>query len=228
MTRVLVVDDDVELVALLREYLEGEGFTVATAHDGEAGLRAATEGAPDLVVLDVMLPKLGGFDVLRRLRERSSLPVIMLSARGEEVDRVVGLELGADNYLPKPFSPRELVARIRAVLRRSHGRAVPPEVLAVGDLELDRGTRVVRVAGQAVELTGTEFSILELLVRDAGKVVRRDLLYREVLGRRAASYERALDVHVSNLRRKLGPGSDGGERIKTVRGFGYLYLRGGS
>lgn len=227
MTRLLVVDDDVELVALLREYLEGEGFTVAAAHDGEAGIRAASEGAPDLVVLDVMLPRLGGFDVLRRLRERSSLPVVMLSARGEEVDRVVGLELGADDYLPKPFSPRELVARIRAVLRRGHAPSSPPEVLAVGDLELDRGTRVVRVAGQTVELTGTEFSILELLVRDAGKVVRRDLVYREVLGRRAASYERALDVHVSNLRRKLGPGPDGGERIKTVRGLGYIYVRGG-
>lgn len=227
MTRLLVIDDDVELVALLREYLEGEGFAVAAAHDGEAGLRAAAEAAPDLVVLDVMLPKLGGFDVLRRLRERTSLPVVMLSARGEEVDRVVGLELGADDYLPKPFSPRELVARIRAVLRRGQARGSPPDVLAVGDLELDRGTRVVRVAGHEVDLTGTEFSILELLVRDAGKIVRRDLVYREVLGRRAASYERALDVHVSNLRRKLGPASDGGERIKTVRGLGYLYVRGG-
>lgn len=227
MTRLLVVDDDVELVALLREYLEGEGFAVAAAHDGEAGIRAASEGAPDLVVLDVMLPKLGGFDVLRRLRERSPLPVVMLSARGEEVDRVVGLELGADDYLPKPFSPRELVARIRAVLRRGHTPASPPDVLTAGDLELDRGTRVLRVAGKPVELTGTEFSILELLVRDAGKVVRRDLVYREVLGRRAASYERALDVHVSNLRRKLGPGPDGGERIKTVRGLGYIYVRGG-
>jgi len=227
MTRLLVVDDDVELVALLREYLEGEGFAVAAAHDGEAGLRVASEGAFDLAVLDVMLPKLGGFDVLHRLRERSSLPVIMLSARGEEIDRVVGLELGADDYMPKPFSPRELVARIRAVLRRGHAQISPPDVLAVGDLELDRGTRAVRVAGRAVALTGTEFSILELLVRDAGKVVRRDTVYREVLGRRAASYERALDVHVSNLRRKLGPGPDGGDRIKTVRGLGYLYVRSG-
>lgn len=227
MTRLLLIDDDVELVALLREYLEGEGFAIVAAHDGEAGVRAAAELAPDLVVLDVMLPKLGGFDVLRRLRERSALPVVMLSARGEEIDRVVGLELGADDYLPKPFSPRELVARIRAVLRRGRERTSEIELLAVGDCEIDLGARTVRCAGEQIELTGTELAILEHLLRDAGRVVRRELLYREVFGRRAASYERALDVHISNLRRKLGPGADGSERIKTVRGLGYQYVRGG-
>jgi two-component system response regulator CpxR len=223
----LLIDDDVELVALLREYLEGEGFLVSAAHDGEAGVRAATELAPDLVVLDVMLPKLGGFDVLRRLRERSALPVVMLSARGEEVDRVVGLELGADDYLPKPFSPRELVARIRAVLRRGRAASSEAEHLNAGDLEIDLGARTARCAGKEIELTGTELSILEHLLRDAGRVVRRELLYKEVFGRRAASYERALDVHISNLRRKLGAAADGGERIKTVRGLGYQYVRGG-
>lgn len=227
MTRLLLIDDDVELVVLLREYLEGEGFAVSAAHDGEAGVRAVAELAPDLVVLDVMLPRLGGFDVLRRLRERSALPVVMLSARGEEVDRVVGLELGADDYLPKPFSPRELVARIRAVLRRGRAGATDAEHLVAGDLEIDLGARTVRRAGEMIELTSTELSILEHLVRDAGRVVRRELLYREVFGRRAASYERALDVHISNLRRKLGAGTDGGERIKTVRGLGYQYVRGG-
>jgi len=226
MARLLVVDDDVELTALLGEYLSGEGFAVTAAADGEAGVRAALEGSPDLVVLDVMLPRLNGFDALRRIRERSTVPVIMLTARGDEVDRIVGLELGADDYLAKPFSPRELAARVRAVLRRSHGQ-LPGGAgrVVVGDLDLDTAARQVRRGGERVELTGTEFSLLALLAREAGNVVTRQVLYREVLGRRPLVYDRSLDVHVSNLRRKLGPLPDGEERIKTLRGVGYQYVR---
>ncbi len=225
MTRILVVDDDAGLTHLLRDYLAAEGFEVAIAGDGEAGARAALDGGVDLVVLDVMLPRLGGFDALRRIREHSAVPVIMLTARGEDVDRIVGLELGADDYLPKPFNPRELVARIRAVLRRGKPGAPATGAIVVGDLQLDAGSRQVWRGGEEVVLTGTEFSVLEQLVRAAGTVVRRDALFREVLGRRPAAFDRSLDVHVSNLRRKLGPLPDGGERIKTVRGLGYQYVR---
>jgi DNA-binding response OmpR family regulator len=227
VTKILVVDDDAELVALLREYLHGEGFTVAAERDGPGGVRAVLEGGIELVVLDIMLPGLGGLDVLRTIRERSTVPVVMLTARGEEVDRIVGLELGADDYLPKPFNPRELVARIRAILRRGRAPQTAGGPLIAGDLELDPGTRQVRRAGQHIELTGTEFSLLERLVREAGSIVRRDVLYREVLGRRAASFDRSLDVHLSNLRRKLGPLPSGAERITTVRGVGYQYVKPG-
>ena len=225
MTRILIVDDDSELIDLLRDYLAEEGFETAAAADGEAGAKAAVEGAPDLVVLDVMLPRLNGFDALRRIRETSAVPVVMLTARGQEVDRIVGLELGADDYLPKPFNPRELVARIRAVLRRGRQSAGGSAAVTVGDLRLDSGARRVQRSGETIEVTGTEYSLLEVLVRDAGKVVKRDVLYREVLGRRPVPYDRSLDVHVSNLRRKLGPLPDGGERIKSVRGVGYQYVR---
>jgi two-component system response regulator CpxR len=226
VAKLLIVDDDAGLVELLDQFLAGEGFEVASERDGERGARAALERAPDLVILDVMLPGLSGFEVLRRIRERSAVPVVMLSARGEEVDRVVGLELGADDYLAKPFSPRELAARVRAVLRRGRAAGAPvPAAFTVGDLELDPGAREVRRAGEPVELTGLEFAILERLARDAGQVVRREALYREVLGRRPSSLDRSLDVHLSALRRKLGAAAGGGERIKTVRGVGYQYLR---
>jgi two-component system response regulator CpxR len=227
MTRVLVIDDDLELCELLEEYLGGEGFAVDAVHDGVAGAERATAGEHDLVVLDVMLPGLNGLDVLRRIRESSGVPVLMLTARGEEVDRIVGLEIGADDYLPKPFNPRELAARMRAVLRRtvagSGGGA--EERLEVADLRLDPARRSARRAGQDVELTGIEFELLAVLVRSAGTVVPRDELSRSALGRRASPFDRSLDVHVSNLRRKLGPLPDGGDRIKTVRGVGYQYVR---
>ncbi len=224
--RLLVIDDDQELCELLVEYLGGEGFAVDAVHDGELGLERAGTPGYDLVVLDVMLPGLNGLEVLRRLRAASRVPVVMLTARGDEVDRVVGLELGADDYLPKPFNPRELAARIRAVLRRTErGGAAPDGLLRVADLELDPGARRVRVGGAEVELTGVEFALLERLLRAAGEVVERVDLSREVLGRRPSPFDRSLDVHLSNLRRKLGPSGSGGERIKTIRGVGYQYLR---
>lgn len=231
MATVLIIDDDTELCELIGEYLDGEGFESQAVYDGVSGIERCLENEPDLVILDVMLPGVGGFAVLSRIREHSRVPVIMLTARGEEVDRIVGLEMGADDYLPKPFNPRELVARIRAILRR----ATAPEnsgdesvVLTVEDLEIDIGARQVRCGEDAVELTGAEFAILETLVRAAGTVVSRNDLSRQSLGRRASAFDRSLDVHLSNVRRKLGPLPDRGERIKTVRGVGYLYVKPGA
>ena len=225
MSRLLLVDDDVELSELVTEFLGGEGFDLDVVHDGRSGLERARSTTYDLVILDVMLPGLGGFEVLRQLREGSSVPVIMLTARGEEVDRIVGLEMGADDYLPKPFNPRELAARIRAILRRADAPAGSSDLVAVDDVAVDLGTRMVTVAGREVDLTGVEFSLLEALVRSAGTVVSRDDLSRAALYRRASAFDRSLDVHISNLRRKLGPAPDGGDRIKTVRGVGYQYSK---
>ena len=225
---VLIIDDDTELCELVTEYLEDEGFAVDSVHDGAAGVERCLATDPELVILDVMLPGLGGFAALAKIRETSKVPVIMLTARGEDVDRIVGLEMGADDYLPKPFNPRELVARIRAILRRTGERVEVDDeasVVTVGDLEMDLGTRGVRCASGEVNLTGAEFAVLETLVRSAGNVVGRDDLSRKALGRRASAFDRSLDVHLSNLRRKLGPLPDGGERIKTVRGVGYQYVK---
>jgi two-component system response regulator CpxR len=227
MGRILLVDDDVELCELVAEFLAEEGFEIEVVYRGDEGLERARSGAHDLVVLDVMLPGLNGFEVLRRLRDSSSIPVLMLTARGEEVDRIVGLEMGADDYLAKPFNPRELAARIRAILRRAEAGTEHADRIVVGDIEVDLGTRSVSVDGAAVELTGVEFSLLETLARSAGTVVSRDELSRAALYRRASAFDRSLDVHISNLRRKLGPAADGGERIKTVRGVGYQYAHGG-
>ncbi len=221
-TRILVIDDDRELCALLADYLAAEGFLSDLVHDGLQGVEQACGGQYDLVVLDVMLPGLNGFEALRRIRGVSAVPVLMLTARGEEVDRIVGLELGADDYLPKPFNPRELVARIRAIQRRSAGSGT---LLRVADLELDAGARAVRQEGRVVELTSVEFSLLELLLAQAGRVITRDELCRQAMGRRFSPYDRSIDVHISSLRRKLGPAEEGSERIKSVRGVGYIYLR---
>ncbi len=223
--KILIVDDDIELAELLGRQLEREGFAVETAADGASGLEAALSGHPDVVVLDVMLPGLDGFEVLRRLRIASQVPVLMLTARGEDVDRIVGLEMGADDYLPKPFNPRELVARLRAILRRARPSTPADGALLVGDLEVDPGARTVHRDNVEIALTGVEFSLLEELVDNAGQVLTREHLYREVLGRRQSSLDRSLDVHISSLRKKLGPLPQGGERIKTVRGVGYLYVR---
>jgi len=225
MEKILLVDDDLELCQLVREYLEGEGWSVETVHDGAAGAERATNEGWDMVILDVMLPGMSGFDALRRIRESNDVPVIMLTARGEDIDRIVGLELGADDYLPKPFNPRELTARMRAVLRRSGDDVPAGSVIRVGNLELDRGARAVRRRGIDIELTGVEFELLEILAEGAGTVITREHLCRQALGRRPSPYDRSLDTHMSNLRRKLGALEHGGERIKTIRGVGYLYVK---
>lgn len=224
--RLLVIDDDTELCELVTEYLKPEGFKVESAHHGERGVERALSGEHAMVVLDVMLPGLNGFEVLRRIRARSAVPVLMLTARGEAVDRIVGLEIGADDYLPKPFNPRELVARVHAILRRTaraEAGAAAVARIVVGDVELDPGGRTVRCHGKAVELTGVEFNLLEALLRAAGRLVEREELSKTVLGRRLQPYDRSIDMHVSNLRKKLGHSSGAYERIKTVRGMGYIY-----
>lgn len=219
--RILIVDDDVELASLVSDYLSSEGFEIELAHDGEAGLTRARSGEHAMVVLDVMLPRKNGFDVLRALRESSRIPVLMLTARGDDVDRIVGLEMGADDYLGKPFNPRELAARLRAIQRRVAGLRGGREVLEVGDVVLDVGARTVRRAGREVSLTSAEFALLELLLRSAGRVISRDAIAESVLGRRLSAFDRSVDVHVSNLRKKLE--ATGAERIKTVRGAGYVF-----
>jgi len=233
---VLIIDDDVELAELVTEYLRREGMEAHAVHDGETGTRLALSGEYSVVVLDVMLPGIGGFEVLRRIRADTGpaarLPILMLTARGDEVDRVLGLELGADDYLSKPFSSRELVARLRAILRRTQnesdsGGTQPVnsrrEPLRVGDLELDTATREVARNGVLVELTSTEFDLLEVLLRAAGDIVTRETISRDALGRQLMPFDRSIDVHISNLRRKLGPNQRGGERIKAVRSVGYIY-----
>ncbi|MGA7801847.1 MAG: response regulator transcription factor [Gammaproteobacteria bacterium] len=228
MTRVLLVDDDLELCEMLAEYLTVEGFTVETAHDGEAGAaRAAAQGGYDVVVLDVMLPRLNGFEALRRIRQSSAVPVLMLTAKGDEVDRIVGLEMGADDYLPKPCNPRELVARLRAILRRTaaeHGEGAGDMVLRAGGVSVRPAGRTAEWRGQSLDLTSTEYNLLEVLVREAGRVVTKAELSEQALGRQLARYDRSIDMHVSKLRRKLGAAPDGRSPIQTVRGVGYQLI----
>ncbi len=231
MNRILLADDDIELCEMLKEYLDVEGFQVGMAHDGQSALNQARTGDYDLVVLDVMMPQLNGFDVLRQLRTDSLLPVLMLTARGEDVDSIVGLELGADDYLPKPCNPRVLVARIRAILRRLPSvtpqgeKSVPPEILELDGLEIQTGSRTVALHRQPVTMTSTEYSVLEVLLREAGHVVSKAELSERALGRELMRYDRSIDMHLSSLRKKLGPLANGEERIKTVRGVGYQYTR---
>ncbi len=223
MSRILLVDDDRELCQLLTEYLEPEEFEVEAVHDGAAAIAAIAADEPALMVLDIMLPGLSGVEVLRRVRDQSNVPILMLTARGDDVDRIVGLEMGADDYLPKPCNPRELLARIRAVLRRAAPRTgAPREVLRVDDLELNPGTRRLTVAGRETALTSTEFSLLEILMGRAGEVVSKEELSSAGLGRPLGRYDRSIDMHISNLRRKLGEAGDGSSRMETVRGIGYL------
>jgi two-component system response regulator CpxR len=226
MDRILVIDDDVELCSLVSEYLQSEGFQIECVHNGESGLERALAGDQVLVVLDVMLPGLNGFDVLRRIRDASNIPVLLLTARGEDVDRIVGLEIGADDYLPKPFNPRELVARIRAVLRRSQPNdETMGGVVRVGDVELDPATRTFNRAGKPVDLTSVEFNLLEVLLREAGKVVSREHLVNVVLSRKFSPFDRSIDMHVSKVRKKLGDTEEGSGHIKTIRSVGYLFAR---
>jgi two-component system response regulator CpxR len=225
---VLIIDDDIELCGLVSEYLQAEGFHVEASYDGERGLDRAMGGNYVLVILDVMLPGLNGFEVLRRIRSTSKIPVLLLTARGEDVDRIVGLEIGADDYLPKPFNPRELVARIRAILRRTErpdDAERGPDLVRVGDIELDPATRSVRHHGEPVELTSVEFNLLEVLLREAGRVVTRERLVYAVLSRKFSPFDRSIDMHVSKVRKKLGDSESGTEHIKTVRGVGYIFTR---
>lgn len=226
MNKVLIIDDDEELCDLVSEYLSVEGFEVSAVHNGEAGLTKARTGNYDLAILDVMMPKMNGFDVLRNLRETSQLPVLMLTARGDDMERIVGLETGADDYLPKPFNPRELVARIRAILRRASGEAgdpTLPERIVAGDLVLSASARSATIDGKEIVLTSLEFDLLAALVRYAGNVVKKEDLSETVLERELSPYDRSLDMHISNLRKKLGLRPDGSERIKTIRSVGYIY-----
>jgi len=228
MNRILLADDDIELADMLVEYLNREGFEVDTVHDGKAALEKSLNDHYELIILDVMMPELNGFDVLRQLRTHSQVPVLMLTARGEDVDSIVGLEIGADDYLAKPCNPRVLVAHIRAILRRSESATTTPatvDILAIGDIELQRGARRVLLNHQPQTMTSTEYRVLEVLLESAGHVVSKQDLSDRALGRELSPYDRSLDMHVSNLRKKLGPLADDEERIKTIRGVGYQYTR---
>ena len=221
--KVLLVDDDRELCLMLGEYLAAEHFEVRSVHDGNDALAELQAQEFEIVILDVMLPSVGGFDVLRKLSASYTTPILMLTARGDDVDRIVGLELGADDYLSKPFNPRELVARIRAILRRANHKAArgTPDELTVGHITLNTGTRQVHVAGKLAALTGAEFRVLELLMRSAGQVISRDSMTEQALGRKLAAYDRSIDTHISNLRRKLELTAGRNPEIKNVRGSGY-------
>lgn len=226
MTRVLLVDDDVELAAMLREYLEQEGFDATAVHDGEAGVAEALTGRYAIAVLDVMMPRMNGVEALRRIRAASQLPVLMLTAKGDDIDRIVGLELGADDYVPKPCTPRELVARLRAILRRTESAAGEPGgPLRNGPLSMWPARRSAEWDGRPLELTSTEYTLLEVLVRSAGRVVSKNELSEQGLGRPLARFDRSIDVHVSSLRHKLGPRPDGQSWIQTVRGVGYQLVK---
>lgn len=225
---VLIIDDDAELGEMLGRYLAGEGFAPVHAADGATGISTLRVAGAAVVVLDVTMPGIDGFETLRRIRTFSAVPVLMLTARGDDIDRIVGLELGADDYLAKPFNPRELAARLRAILRRSRATA-PAEPthrlrLAVGDVVLDTGSRTLTRGGRAIEVTATELALMAVLLRAAGQVVSRDELSQDALGRRASPLDRALDTHVTNLRRKLGVGADGAPLIRTVRGRGFQFV----
>lgn len=223
MDRVLIVDDDVQLCRLLAERLGTEGFSIEAVHDGVRGLERALSLEHALVVLDLMLPGMGGLDVLRRIRAKSPIPVLILTARGEDIDRILGLEIGADDYVPKPFNPRELIARIRAILRRSSNIAASASPVTSGDIRLDPQSREATLKDIPLNLTSVEFTLLELLLRQVGHVVTREQLTESVLGRKLGPFDRVIDVHVSNIRKKLGP-SEHGQRIKSVRGSGYLLV----
>jgi DNA-binding response OmpR family regulator len=224
-TRVLIIDDDERLTALLTEYLGRHGFVVNTAGHPDAGLRALKSSPPDILILDVMLPGMDGFAVCRKVREASRVPIIMLTARGDVMDRIVGLELGADDYLPKPFEPRELVARMQAVLRR--GMTEDIDVLRVGLLEVNWSKRSAQLDQKDLELTGAEFELLGLLVRNRGRVLSRDRILDQTRGVDWDAYDRSIDVLVSRLRQKLGDDAKKPSYIRTIRGSGYSFIGGG-
>jgi len=227
--KVLLIDDDVELVSLLKEYLEQDGFAVTAVHNGEDGAREALGGEHAIAVLDVMMPGMNGVETLRRIRMKSAMPVLMLTAKGDDTDRIVGLELGADDYVPKPCTPRELSARIRAILRRTQGgegaREAGDAALAVGQLQMWPSQRRAQWQGAPLELTSTEFNLLEQLARNAGRPVSKKELSEQALGRPLARFDRSIDVHLSAIRHKLGNLPDGRSCIQTVRRLGYQLLK---
>jgi two-component system OmpR family response regulator/two-component system response regulator CpxR len=228
MSKVLLIDDDVELVGMFQEYLEQEGFEVKTAHDGESGTAAALTGQCAIAVLDVMMPRMNGLETLRRIRATSRMPILMLTARGDDTDRIVGLELGADDYVTKPCTPRELTARIRAILRRT--QAFPAESgigtpLVVGQLTMWPEQRRATWAAAPLELTSTEFNLLEVLARNAGRPVSKSVLSEQGLGRPMARFDRNIDVHLSSLRHKLGTIADGRSCLQTVYRMGYQLIK---
>lgn len=222
--RVLLADDDTGFCELLTEYLKTQGFDVSAVHDGLTAFDAVERGDFDVLVLDVMMPKADGFRVLERLRAHHRIPVVMLTARGEDIDRIVGLELGADDYVAKPCNPRELAARLRAVLRRTNPISDDSSELRCGDLELLPGARSVQLDGRGIDVTGAEFDVLRALIEDAGEVVTKDDLARRALRRRLGVFDRSIDMHISRLRQKLGPHRDGSPRIRAIRNRGYLYV----
>lgn len=220
---ILIIDDDIELTDLLTQYLETEGFEVFCVHDGENGVKRALNQHLDAIVLDVMLPKLNGFEVLKGIREHSETPVLMLTARGDDIDRIVGLEIGADDYLPKPCNPRELVARLRAILRRTKKMPIQRPIIQRHNIIVDCAKRHVTLNGTFLELTNAEFNILEMLIKSPGQAFSKEELTEYALGRKYTAYDRSIDVHISNLRNKLGDNPQGEAIIKTVRGFGYMF-----
>lgn len=221
---VLLVDDDVDLVDLLRDYLANDGFAVSVAHEGESALRLFAARPPDIAVVDVMMPGFSGIEVLRRIRSRSGIPVLMLTARGDDESRILGLELGADDYVAKPCTPRELSARLRAILRRTLARSGAPDSMSVGELALYSSQRRITWAGEDLQLTNAEFNLLELLIQNAGQVVSKSLLSEQGLGRPFQRYDRSIDVHLSSIRRKLPRLADGRPRIQAVLRKGYQLL----
>ncbi len=230
MARLLVADDDIELCGLLRQYFELEGMLLDAVHDGTQVLPKLQENNYDLLILDIMLPGQQGLDVLRQVRRSNTIPVLMLTARGEEMDRIIGLELGADDYLAKPSSPRELVARVRSILRRSQitqEESQGQTLVRVSDLELNPATRQVFCAGRKIDLTGAEFSVLHELMKSPGQVIEKNSLFQNALGRRLQAFDRSLDMHISNLRKKIGGHANGEARIAAVRGAGYVLTLAG-
>lgn len=230
MNSILIIDDDKELCELISEYLKEEGFEVKYINNPELALSEVLSNQFSIVILDVMLPKINGFELLRLIRAKSSIPVLMLTAKGQDIDRIVGLEIGADDYMAKPFNSRELVARIRAILRRSKLDTTPSEtlhneVISLGDISLNTGTMIVTQGGKVIEnLTTVEFDLLKVLLKASGNVVNREDLAEQALGRRFSPFDRSIDTHMSNLRKKLAQHSGESERIKSIRGIGYRYV----
>ncbi len=220
---ILIIDDDTELTDLLAQYLESEGFHAVCVHDSETGIKKALNQAFEAIILDVMLPKLNGFEVLKAIREHLQTPVLMLTARGGDIDRIVGLEIGADDYLPKPCNPRELIARLRAILRRTQKIPAARPVIEEHNIIVDCSKRLVTMNGLYLELTNAEFNILEMLIKSPGQAFSKEELTEYALGRKYTAYDRSIDVHISNLRNKLGDNLQGEPIVKTIRGFGYLF-----